>query len=37
MPLDQQITGDLEEEEVDPADMAEDELDNEMAELGLAV
>lgn len=35
MPLDQQITGE-EEEEVDPLDELEDEVDAEMAELGVA-
>lgn len=36
MPLDDQITGEeVVEEEVDPLDAAEDELDAEMAELGL--
>ena len=34
MPLDDQITGDM-EETIDPADVAEDELDSEMADLGL--
>lgn len=35
MPLDQQITGDEGEEEIDPLDEVEDELDAEMAELGI--
>lgn len=39
MPLDDQITGDIPEEDQgpDPADVAEDELDAEMADLGIAV
>jgi hypothetical protein len=37
MPLDQQITGEEEEEGPDPADLAEDELDAEMAALGIGV
>ena len=35
MPLDQQITGDGEEAAVNPADVAEEELDAQMAELGI--